>query len=171
MKHILMVPSRWVEVDGLDTWSRERCDVALTEWRKDPSQLILLSGGKFRKGQQQTAARMMFDYLRQLGVPEEQMLLEELSVDTYENVRFSQRVLRRALHEPVRITVVSDFLHGLRFHSIFWAHGVSIRVKVSSYRVPLSQVFVELAAILWTLVDRKGKGRWAKRLQNSRRQS
>ena len=54
-------------------------------YRLDPKNKLVLSGGVVRSGEKAVAASMA-DFLRQMGVPEQDMVVEGNSKDTYQNL-------------------------------------------------------------------------------------
>lgn len=65
---------------------------------------ILLSGGRVHAAGA-SSARMAHRFLGDLGIPENQIILEDQSRDTYENALFSQKVCRRhGFKSPLLVT-------------------------------------------------------------------
>ena len=61
-------------------------------WRLMPDAVIIVSGGIMRKGEQSFAASMA-DFLVQMGVPGDRILIEGVSQNTYENFLESEKYL------------------------------------------------------------------------------
>ena len=57
-----------------------------------PNTILILSGGK-GEGEDVSEASIMYDYLKDKGVPEHQMLKEEQSESTYENLVYSKLLI------------------------------------------------------------------------------
>lgn len=57
-----------------------------------PNTVLVLSGGQ-GAGEGMSEARAMYEYLRKRGIPEGQMILEENSTSTYENLVYSKLII------------------------------------------------------------------------------
>lgn len=68
-----------------------RLEKALAFAKKEPSCVLILSGGK-GAGEQITEAECMRRYLTEHGIPEDRLVLEEQSTTTEENLIFSDRL-------------------------------------------------------------------------------
>ncbi len=66
-----------------------RLEKALEYARVHPNTVLVLSGGQ-GAGEEMTEAEAMYEYLKAHGIPESQMLLEEQSASTYENLVYSK---------------------------------------------------------------------------------
>ncbi len=86
--------------------------------------LVLLSGGRVLASQGGSEARAMQVFLRDLGVPDGAMLLEERSSNTRQNAEFSARMLdeRRITH----ILLVTSAQHMARALALFEAQGLQV---------------------------------------------
>ena len=73
---------------------KKRLDKAIAYTEKNPDTILILSGGK-APGEAKSEARVMYDYLVYNGVKPENMLLEERSVSTVENIAYSKVVIDR----------------------------------------------------------------------------
>jgi uncharacterized SAM-binding protein YcdF (DUF218 family) len=86
--------------------------------------LLLLSGGSDRATYATSEAAAMQQLLRQMGVPENAMLLEETSRNTQENARDSARLLReRGIQQ---VLLVTSALHMQRALALFEAEGLQV---------------------------------------------
>ena len=65
---------------------------ALEYAENNPNTVLVLSGGK-GEGEDISEAEAMYDYLQYNGIPESQLLLEEQSVNTVQNIVFSKKVI------------------------------------------------------------------------------
>ncbi|MDD5217882.1 MAG: YdcF family protein [Candidatus Omnitrophica bacterium] len=172
---ILLIPSCGIQpVDfpsPQDTLIRLRQGLKL--WRMAAYDTILVTGGIFHPHWIQTrpAAHIMRDWLINQGVPEDYILTEDKSVDTFENVNNSVGVLMEADAWPAEITVVTQWQHALRFATTFlYGHGVWIKTFGLHYPVSLTTSLNECLFIAYHLLDPTGKGRLAARNRESRRQ-
>ena len=64
---------------------QDRLDKALEYWEEHPEMVIVVSGAQW-PDEPSTEARAMADYLMEKGVPEENILLEENSHNTIQNL-------------------------------------------------------------------------------------
>ena len=69
-----------------------RLDKAYEYAKVHPNTVFILSGGK-SEGEEISEAEVMFDYLKKRGVPEYQMIKEEQSASTYENLVYSKLII------------------------------------------------------------------------------
>ena len=69
-----------------------RLDKAYEYAQVHSNTVFILSGGK-NGGQDISEAQVMYDYLKKRGVPEHQMILEEQSSSTYENLVYSKMII------------------------------------------------------------------------------
>ena len=122
---------------------RSRLDRTLTYAMQHPNTVLILSGGK---GTDETVseARVMFDYLKERGVPQERMLLEDQSFSTAENILFSSKVIDRQEYykdqmvrvhlreqyrarsewDEVRVGILTDNYHLFRAKAIARKQGI-----------------------------------------------
>lgn len=70
-----------------------RLEKALEYARVHPNTVLVLSGGQ-GVGEEMTEAEAMYEYLKAHGIPESQMLLEEQSASTYENLVYSKLLIQ-----------------------------------------------------------------------------
>lgn len=87
-----------------------RLNTAATYWRENPDAYIVVTGGLGNRAII-TEAEAMARYLIAIGVPEERILLEELSTSTYENLVFAQEILDAHFPAEYRVVVVTNDFH------------------------------------------------------------
>lgn len=83
---------------------KERLDTALPYIKKHPTTPVIVSGGQ-GEDEPVSEAQVMKDYLVEKGISEKQIILENTSTRTEENIRNAQK--KRPLHNVVVVT--SDF--------------------------------------------------------------
>lgn len=71
---------------------KRRLDKAIEYAQGNPDTVLILSGGKEADGQN-SEAKVMYDYLIYNGVSSNQLLMEERSLSTVENIAFSRLVI------------------------------------------------------------------------------
>ncbi|MEZ5412648.1 MAG: YdcF family protein [Acidimicrobiales bacterium] len=112
---------------------RARLDQALELWRDDQVELVVVTGGR-QPADVTTEAKTGYDYLREAGVPDEQLRLEVQGGSTYESLAATARFLRR--EEVDRVVLVTDRYHARR--SILVAREVGLEPVVDLTDPPAS---------------------------------
>ncbi len=115
-------PRPQVEVNG----AADRVLYAANLYHQGKAQFLLLSGGNIawmEDGEGSPAADMAV-LLKQLGVPEEALWLEEDSLNTYENALFARRMLEEKGIE--RILLVTSAMHMPRSVALFEKQGFEV---------------------------------------------
>jgi len=128
---------------------------------------ILVSGGIFNPPKIQTrpAAHLMKEWLLSKSIKEENVLVEDTSLDTYQNVANSVEIIRQKAKTDMfyplckeLVTVVSDQHHLRRVRMIIEGHFSTdpIVYEDSGYRLPFSEKLKELIFFAITFCDRDG---------------
>lgn len=78
-----------VEEGRISNSLKKRLDKAIEYSQKNPDTIFILSGGQ-GKDEPTSEAQMMYEYLRYNGVPEKQMVLEQQSTSTVENIAYNK---------------------------------------------------------------------------------
>ena len=100
---------------------QDRLDTALDYWEEHPDVTIVTSGGQ-GSNEPVSEARCMADYLMEGGVPEDQILLEDQSHNTRENLQFAQEIAQeQGMGEE--IAVVTQGFHMYRATQLAKAAG------------------------------------------------
>lgn len=138
-----------------------------------PDVLYLVTGGKVKKGQKVSDARLMADWLIAQGIDPNRIILEEEARDTYENVHYGiTRMVRyygdaSVMNDP--IIIVSAARHtkrlALTFRNTGWK-GDIIR-KVSNVETGVGMV-LEWALICLHYFDPHGTSWFAKKNRSLR---
>lgn len=84
-----------------------RLEKALQYAEVHPNTVLVLSGGQ-GTGEDISEAQAMFEYLRDHGVPEYQMILEDQSTSTYENLVYSKLLISE--RESSRRTLIRNIM-------------------------------------------------------------
>ena len=87
---------------------RERLNHAVTLYENGYSDVILLTGG-YSPGNAYSDAAIAGQYLMELGIPEDGILLEEKSTITQENLEYAKEIMD--LHDFSTAIIISDRLH------------------------------------------------------------
>lgn len=104
---------------GMSMWGdepspglKERLDYGLKLYKEGVFPRFIVSGGLDHKDYKYTEAEGMKNYLVKQGVPENAIILENKSTSTYENLLFSQRIMRsEGLSTAV---IITHTFHGRR---------------------------------------------------------
>lgn len=103
---------------------KRRLDKVLVYAEENPDTVFVLSGGR-GKGEYMPEAEAMYVYLRYNGVPERNMMKEEFSTNTKENMEYSRTLIeqaeagRREREERVpKVAVLSSDFHVFRAKQI-----------------------------------------------------
>jgi len=110
---------------------RARLDQAHTLYLDSVAPLIVVTGGS-QEGDRSTEAFTGFSYLREQGVPEEDLVLEVQGTSTWESLAASARILNRL--ELTEVVLVSDPSHSVRAIGI--AEELGLEATVSPADVP-----------------------------------
>lgn len=89
---------------------KDRLDTALDYYDKNPSVIIVVSGGQ---GPQEdiTEASAMYSYLADNNVPKKNILLEDKSTSTNENFKFSKEILDNRFGDDYTIAYITNDFH------------------------------------------------------------
>lgn len=87
-----------------------RLDKAVEYWQKNPSTMIVTTGGK-TAGHSHSEAEVMKQYLIDQGIPSTQILLEDLSTRTAHQFINSHKVLQNAGKKADKIVVITNDFH------------------------------------------------------------
>lgn len=83
-----------VEEGRISSSLRRRLDKAIEYSQRNPDTVLILSGGQ-GKDEPASEAQMMYEYLRYNGVPERQLVMEDRSDSTAQNIVYSKAVIDR----------------------------------------------------------------------------
>jgi len=87
-----------------------RLDAALVYWNENPDAIIVVTGGLGNRATI-TEAEAMARYLIARGVSETQIIREELSTSTYENLVFAKELLAEDFPDGFRAVLVTNDFH------------------------------------------------------------
>ena len=101
-----------------------RMDTAIEYLQEHPDLYCVLSGGR-GENEKISEAECMFRYMTERGIAPERLIIEDQSVSTRENLRFSLQKLREAGlagdsgdKDPLDIAIVTNEFHACRAHLI-----------------------------------------------------
>ncbi len=81
-----------VKEEGISNSLKERLDKAIEYSQDNPATVLILSGGQ-GPDEPRSEAHVMYDYLVYNGVPQEQLVLENVSTSTVENIAYSKALI------------------------------------------------------------------------------
>ena len=134
--------------DQLSKLLRDRVDKAIAVYRKDPTPPKLIPSGGKGGDETISEAEAMRRYLLQQGIPEEDILLEDRSATTLENLRFSKQILDAREGRKYTALVTSNYhvYRALRYCRRIGLKCTGIGSRVAFYYWP-SALIREFIAI------------------------
>lgn len=117
---IMIILGCQVKPWGPSVLLQDRLDTALDYLEEHPDMTVVVSGGQ-GNDEPCTEAQAMYDYLVENGVDGEQILLEEQSHNTVQNLQYSFELLKEQGYEAQmgQILVVSNGFHLTRVRMLF----------------------------------------------------
>ena len=118
---------------------QDRLDKALDYLEDHPDMTVVVSGGQ-GPDEHISEARCMYDYLTEHGVDEEQILLEDRSSNTVENLRYTMELLADERYDTTAdMVVVSNGFHLTRVRML-WSRVCGGDDNLSTLAAPSSHV-------------------------------
>lgn len=118
---------------------QDRLDKALEYWEDHREVTIVVSGAQ-GPDEPSTEARAMADYFMEKGVPEEQLLLEDRSHNTNQNLRYSLELLEQEGYDAAGgVIVVSNGFHLSRVRML-WGRIRGETDSLSTLAAPTSHL-------------------------------
>ncbi|WP_373109383.1 YdcF family protein [Streptococcus anginosus] len=111
---------------------------------------IVVSGGQ-GVDEPITEAEAMAQYLRQVGIPQEDIIIEQQSTNTLENLRFSKVILDEKREKNYRCLVVTNSFHSLRagiYMRKLGIKGRSIGSRTALYFLPSAWIRETLGLVM-----------------------
>lgn len=134
---IMVVLGCQVKPWGPSVLLQDRLDRALEYWKEHPETVVVVSGAQ-GPDEPSTEARAMADYLMEKGVPEENILLEEDSHNTIQNLMYSKQLLEGQGYDiSGGVAVVSNGFHLTRIRMLAGRAGYE---NVSTLAAPSSHL-------------------------------
>lgn len=135
-----MIPAELIlKKNKLSMPTLQRLGAGLKLWKNGNYDKILLTGGRFLRPDIQTvpAAELMADWLTRNGVPRDKLIIENESVDTYENVMLGTYLLEMSGAGCDDVTIVSHPTHlrRLRLTFLAWTNGIEPHLHAASYPI------------------------------------
>ena len=127
-----------VESWGPSILLQDRLDKALDYLEDHPDLTVVVSGGQ-GPDEHQSEAQCMYDYLTDHGVDGAQILLEDQSHNTWENIRFTQALLEQEGIDTSQMLVVSNGFHLTRARML-WDRAWEGDYTLSTLAAPSSHI-------------------------------
>lgn len=128
-----------------------RLDAAYEYAVENPESTIIVSGGK-GPGEAVTEAEAMAKYLKEKGISEERIILEDKSTSTYENIEFSKKLMRST---DASVVLVTNDFHVYRGIGVAKKQGLTnvegLGAPVKWYTIPNQYVREAFAVIKYKL--------------------
>ncbi len=173
----IFVPAEQVETqDKLSARTIARLEKALQIHRKGEHVFFVVSGGIFNPPEIQTqpAGKLMKEWLIAQGINQDLVLVEDRSLDTYENIERSMALIGTKIwmkHFPFqyqgvtyvtpcegKVVIVSDHWHLKRFKRLMVCSKIPITFEESRYKLGFLGIVKEIVFLVITYFDPEGEG-------------
>jgi uncharacterized SAM-binding protein YcdF (DUF218 family) len=124
---------------------RSRLDHAAQLWREGRAPLIIVTGGK-QEGDRVTQGFAGYDYLTDLGVPEDAIKVEVEGIDSYTELSASALIVANA-GLPPDVVVVTDPYHAFRVEQIAGEVGLDAAVSPTGTNQSVRELVRESGAV------------------------
>ena len=104
---------------------RYRLDTAVSYHQQFPDTPIIVSGGQGR-GEEISEAKAMKDYLIAKGVSEDNIIEENQSTNTYENIKYSKRIIESLTNEDYDVVIITNGFHCYRSRILAHKFGLNV---------------------------------------------
>ncbi len=131
-----------------------RLDTAVQYHQKNPEVIIVVSGGQ-GDGETISEALAMKRYLTQKGIPQNQIILEDLSTSTVENFKFSKHLLDQYFKKDYEVAFTTNTFHIFRAQLIAQNTGLEggyLNAPIDSYMMPVVYIREVMALIKYCLL-------------------
>ena len=137
--NIMVILGCQVKPWGPSVLLQDRINKAADYLQSHPNVMVVASGGQ-GADEPMTEARAIYDALVERGISGERILLEEQSINTIQNLRYSMALLEQAGHDVDQdIVVVSNGFHLTRVRML-WARIHGNDDNLSTLAAPSSHV-------------------------------
>ena len=123
---VVIVLGAGVNVDRVSRPLAHRLYAAIDYWERNPNAYIIVCGGLGNRAII-TEAEAMSRFLVARGIPQEKILLEEMSTSTYENLVFAKEILEEHFQGDFRAVVITNDFHIYR--AVQMARGIGLDVS------------------------------------------
>lgn len=118
---------------------QDRLDTALDYLEDHPDMTVVVSGGK-GDDEHMSEAQAMYDYLTEHGVDSEQIILEDRSANTHQNLIYTTQMLTEMGYDTTQeFVVVSNGFHLSRVRML-WERVLGTQENLNTLAAPSSHV-------------------------------
>ncbi|MDL2324014.1 YdcF family protein [Ruminococcaceae bacterium OttesenSCG-928-A16] len=111
---VIIVLGAGIKNETISDVLRHRLDAATKAWKSNPSALLVVAGGKGRQ-ENISEALAMQRYLVLQGIPPSQIIMEDQSTSTEENLLFTKQILaQKGYAEDTEVALVTNAFHCYR---------------------------------------------------------
>jgi len=107
---VVIVLGAGVNVEAVSRPLANRLNAAIDYWEQNPNAYIIVCGGLGNRAVI-TEAEAMARFLIARGVPPDQILLEDMSTSTYENLAFAKIILNEHFPHGFRAVLITNDFH------------------------------------------------------------
>lgn len=122
------------DADGPSPLLMGRIMATKTYLDKTPSACAILTGGKCKRDYT-AEAQCMYDTLITLGADSNKLIVEDEALSTYENLLFSNRIIKER-NKVKNLAIVSDSFHHLRARLIAKKIGITAHIGAVNSKSP-----------------------------------
>ncbi|MEG0321002.1 MAG: YdcF family protein [Oscillospiraceae bacterium] len=141
---VMVILGAQVKTSGPSVLLKDRLDTALIYLNANPTLTVVVSGGQ-GDNEPATEASVMGDYLIEHGYPADQILLEDTSRNTAQNIQNTVALLKQQnIDATDGVIIVSNRFHIFRAKMLGERYGM----KVSTLAAPSSHVGAGLKGVL-----------------------
>lgn len=120
----VLVLGAQVNKDSISASLKYRLDAAYEIYENYPESIFIVSGGQ-GENENNSEAYYMEPYLVQKGIPNEQIILEDQSLNTYENIVYSKQIMDSFSDGEYDVTIVTNAFHTFRAKFLAQQLGVN----------------------------------------------
>lgn len=124
-------------------------------YQKNKDVLIIVSGGQGR-GETITEAESMKRFLVSKGIPNEQIIKEDKSTSTKENIIFSKRILDEKFQHNYKVAIITNTFHINRAKNLatkLQIEATTLGAPIAWYTVPVNYLRESLATLYMWVFD------------------
>ncbi len=129
-----------------------RLDTAYDYAVENPDTVLIVSGGQ-GGNEPFSEAKGMYDYLLKKGLEEDRIIMEDKSVNTYENLTFSKEILDSLGDGEAQVGIVSNNFHVYRAVQLAKHNGYDTVYGISAPSYPYLQVHNMLREFFGVMKD------------------
>ncbi len=134
----VLVLGAQVENDRISASLKYRLDAAYEIYTEHPESVFVVSGGQ-GPDENNSEAYYMEQYLIEKGVPSEQIICEDQSLNTFENIKNSKQIMDSFSDGEYSVTVVSNAFHTFRAKFLAQQQGLQVNTysaKMHTISIP-----------------------------------